>query len=88
MRLMRGLGLAKGLIFWKKISKFYFSPFLKNLKPLYLSFKNKLIYPNVMIMKQVPRYAMHKKNRIAEIRTGLPPRKRFFNVISLTLLPQ
>jgi len=45
----------------KKMSKFYFNPFLKNLKPLYLSFKNKLIYPDVMIMKQVPHYTMHKK---------------------------
>lgn len=82
------LVLIKRTDFQKKISKFYFSPFLKNLKPLYLSFKNKLIYPNVMIMKQVPHYTMHKQNKIAKIRTGLPPRKCFFNVISLTPLPQ
>jgi len=45
----------------KKNYKFYLSPFLKNLKPLYLSFKNKLIYLNVIILKQVPHYTMHKK---------------------------
>ena len=44
-----------------------------------------------MIMKKVPHYTIHKrkeKQKLAEIRTGLPPRKCFFNVISLTLLPQ
>jgi len=57
------LALSKRTDFLEKNYEFYFSPFLKNLKPLYLSFKNKLIYPNVMIMKQVPRYAMHKKKQ-------------------------
>jgi len=84
------LALSKRTDFQKKKnSKFYFSPFLNNLKPLYLSFKSKLIYPNIMIMKQVPHYTMHKKNKIVEIRTELPPRKSFFNVISLmhSLMP-
>ena len=54
------LALSERTNFQIKISKFYFSPFLKNLKPLYLSFKNKLIYPNVMIMKQVPHDILQK----------------------------
>jgi len=56
------LALSERTVFQKekKILKLFFSPFLKKLKPLYLSFKNKLIYPNVLIMKQVPHDTMHK----------------------------
>jgi len=54
------LALSERTVVQKKISKLFFSPFLKKSKPLYLSFKNKLIYPNVMIMKQVPHDTMHK----------------------------
>jgi len=47
----------------KKNSKLFFNPFHKKLKPLYLSFKNKLIYSNVLIIKQVPHDTMHEKQR-------------------------
>ena len=44
-------------------SKLFFSPFLKKLKPLYLTFKDKVIYSNVQIIKQVPNDIMHEKQR-------------------------
>ena len=40
-----------------------------------------------MITKHILTYVMYE-NRMKEISIGLPPRKRFFNVISLTHIPQ
>ena len=42
---------------------------------------------HVKIIKQVPNDQMHVKTNTTKIKNGLPPRKRFFNVICLTLLP-
>ena len=58
-----GLALSERTIFQKIFSKLFFSPFLKKLKPLYLTFKDKLIYSNVLIIKKVPHDAMHEKQR-------------------------
>jgi len=67
------LALSGRIDFQKKVSKLFFSPFLKKLKPLYLSFKNKLIYPNVMIMKQVPRYAIYNRKEKQKLELGCLP---------------
>ena len=41
------------------------------LKPLYLSFKNKMIYPNTMIMKQFPHNTMHKIKQTNTLQPGM-----------------
>ena len=50
-------------------------------------YHGRLICSNVQIIQQVPNDQMHEKPKITQIETGLPPRERFFNVISLSLLP-
>ena len=65
------LALSERTDFLETNYEFYFSPFIKNLKPLYVSLKNKLIYPNVMIMKQDPRYAMHRKEQNSKNYNGV-----------------
>ena len=57
------LALSERTIFQKMFSKLFFSPFLNKLKPLYLTFKDKLIYSTVQIVKQVPYDIMHDKQR-------------------------
>jgi len=57
------LALSERTDFQKMFSKSFFSPFLNKLKPLYLTIKDKLIYSNVEIIKQVPHDIMHEKQR-------------------------
>jgi len=42
---------------------------------------------HVKIIKLAPNDQIHVKTNTTKIKIGLPPRKHFFNVISLTLLP-
>ena len=49
------LALSERTVFQKIFSKLFFNPFFFiKLKPLYLTFKDKLLYSNVQIIKQVP----------------------------------
>jgi len=57
------LALSERTVFQKIFSELFFSPFIKKLKHLYLTFKDKLIYSNVQIIKQVPHDIMHEKQR-------------------------
>jgi len=57
------LALSERTVFQKIFSKLFFNPFLKKLKPLYLTLKDKLIYSNVQIIKPVPHDIMHEKQR-------------------------
>ena len=69
------LALSERTVFQgKKIISYNSILFSRSLKPLYLSFKNKLIYANVMIMKQVPHQTMHKKTKQQKLELGCLPR--------------
>ena len=71
------LALSKRTDCQKKISKLFFSPFLKEFETLISILQNKLIYPNVMIMKQVPHYALHKRKEKQKLELGCLPGSAF-----------
>jgi len=73
MRLALGLRLAKRLFFRKKKILSYFQSLPQEIETLISILQNKLIYPNVMIMKQVPHYTIHNRKEKQKLELGCLP---------------
>jgi len=67
------LALSERTVFQGKKIQVIFQSLPQEIETLISILQNKLIYPNVMIMKQVPHYALHKRKEKHKLELGCLP---------------